>query len=45
MRQTILSDLEMTASKQRFALFSQPPPLAIGDDSIFRQKISIFFAN
>jgi hypothetical protein len=26
------------ASKSRFGLFSQPPPLAIGDDSLFRSQ-------
>jgi hypothetical protein len=38
MRQTILSDLEVVASKSRFGLFNQPPPLAVGDDSLFKQK-------
>jgi hypothetical protein len=30
--------VEIVASKSRFGLFSQAPPLAIGDDSLFRSK-------
>jgi hypothetical protein len=41
LRHTILSELELTASKSRFGLFSQPPPLAIGDDSRYNKLISI----
>lgn len=33
-----MSETELAASKERFALFSQPPPLAVGDDSPFRTK-------
>jgi hypothetical protein len=38
LRSTILADEEIVAAKRRFALFSQPPPLAIGDDSPYKQK-------
>lgn len=38
LRQTALSEVEIVAAKSRFGLFSQPPPLAIGDDSLFRTK-------
>lgn len=30
---------DMLSSKRRFALFSQPSSIAIGDDSPFRQKL------
>ena len=32
LRDTILAEEELVASKRRFGLFSQPPPLAVGDD-------------
>ena len=38
LRQTALSEVEIVATKSRFGLFSQPPPLAIGDGSLFRTK-------
>lgn len=39
LRESILADEELVASKRRFGLFSQPPPIAIGDDSAFPSKI------
>lgn len=33
-----LSETETAASKPRFGLFSQPPPLAVGDDSHYLSK-------
>lgn len=33
LRAEAIKDTELSASKQRFALFSQPPPLGIGDNS------------
>lgn len=36
LRATVLADVELTASKSRFGLFSQPPSLAIGDDSPYK---------
>lgn len=42
LRQTALSEVEIVASKSRFGLFSQPPPLAIGDDSIYKTKQGIY---
>jgi len=36
MRESALLEADMVASKRRFGLFSQPPTLAIGDDSLFR---------
>lgn len=38
LRQSIMLDVEMTGSKRRFGLFSQPPSTAIGDDSPYKQK-------
>lgn len=38
LRQTIISDTEILVTKSRFGLFSQPPPLAIGDEPLFKQK-------
>lgn len=38
LRQTIISETEILATKSRFGLFSQPPPLAIGDEPVFKQK-------
>ena len=37
LRQQILIDEERQAKKKRLGLFSQPPPLAIGDDSAYKQ--------
>jgi hypothetical protein len=34
----MLADEELIASKRRFGLFSQPPPIGLGDDSIFPPK-------
>lgn len=39
LRTQALQDSDALGSKQRFALFSQPPPLAIGDDAVYRGKI------
>jgi hypothetical protein len=35
----MLADTEITANKSRFGLFTQPPPLAVGDDSYAISKI------
>lgn len=40
LRATMMTEEDLIASKRRFALFSQPAPLAIGDDSLFKQKKS-----
>ena len=37
LRTNILIDSEIASSKRRFGLFSQPPPIAIGDDSPAKQ--------
>ena len=37
LRATVLAEEEIVASKMRFGLFSQPPPIAIGDDSAYKQ--------
>ena len=37
LRQTILADEEIIASKRRFGLFSQPPPIAVGDDGQYKK--------
>lgn len=42
LRDTILAEEEIVASKRRFGLFSQPPPLAVGDDSSFRASSRTF---
>lgn len=39
LRESILMESDMLSSKRRFALFSQPSSIAIGDDSPFRQKL------
>jgi hypothetical protein len=41
LRQTILSEAEMISSKKRFGLFSQPPPLAVGDNGAYNSKTGI----
>ena len=41
-RKTILFEEELVASKRRFGLFSQPPPIAVGDDGQY-QKINRFY--
>lgn len=41
-RSNILQEEEKVAAKSRFGLFSQPPPLAIGDNSLGRSKQGIF---
>lgn len=33
LRETIMAEEDLIASKRRFGLFSQPPPLAVGDDA------------
>jgi hypothetical protein len=43
LREKILADEEIIASKRRFALFSQPPPLAVGDDGAYQKKKGISF--
>ena len=37
LRATVLADTELAASKRRFGLFSQPPPLGLGDDSPYKK--------
>ncbi|KAL4450247.1 hypothetical protein ABPG74_008953 [Tetrahymena malaccensis] len=39
LRQKALQDSDALGSRQRFALFSQPPPLAVGDDSIYKHTL------
>lgn len=34
----MLADAELAASRRRFGLFSQPPPLGLGDDSQYISK-------
>jgi hypothetical protein len=34
----MLADAELAASRRRFGLFSQPPPLGLGDDSQYLSK-------
>lgn len=34
----MLADAEQAASRRRFGLFSQPPPLGLGDDSQYLSK-------
>ena len=41
LREKIMADEEIIASKRRFGLFSQPPPLAVGDDGAYQKKKSI----
>jgi hypothetical protein len=41
LRDTILVEQEIITAKSRFGLFSQPPPLAVGDDSKYLQKTCI----
>lgn len=41
LRQTMLSEAEMMSSKKRFGLFSQPPPLALGDNGGYNSKTGI----
>lgn len=38
LRQSMLAETEITATKRRFGLFSQPPSIAIGDSSYFSSK-------
>ena len=35
----MLDDEERVASKSRFGLFSQPPPIAVGDDSRYAKSL------
>lgn len=39
LRKEILVTEELVASKRRFGLFSQPPPIAVGDDSVYKPTI------
>ena len=39
LRQSYLQDEEKVASKSRFGLFSQPPPIAVGDDAAYSQVV------
>ena len=41
LRETMMSELEIMATKSRFGLFSQAPPLACGDDSPSKRKLRI----
>ena len=43
LREKSIKDTEKIATLQRFALFSSPPPLAIGDDNYDKKKIRKFF--
>lgn len=36
----MIADAELMASKRRFGLFSQPPPIGLGDDSQYQPKKS-----
>jgi hypothetical protein len=45
LRQKIMADEEIIASKRRFGLFSQPPPLAVGDDGAYQKKKSTFLSH
>lgn len=40
LRATIMAEEDTIASKIRFGLFSQPAPLAIGDDGAYTSKKS-----
>lgn len=42
LRHTALSEAELMGTKRRFDLFSQPAPLAIGDNSLFPSKTGIY---
>lgn len=37
-RSTMLSEAELMSSRKRFGLFSQPPPIALGDNSLYPSK-------
>lgn len=39
LRLEALKETDAISTKQRFALFSSPAPLAIGDDLVYRHKI------
>lgn len=41
LRSTIMAQEDLIASKRRFGLFSQPPPLAVGDDGPYTKRKSI----
>jgi hypothetical protein len=45
LREEAIKETEVIATKQRFALFSQPPPLGIGDYSheLVKPRIAINF--
>ena len=45
LREKIMADEEIIASKRRFGLFSQPPPLAVGDDGAYQKKKSNFLSH
>ncbi len=38
LRNTIMTEEDLIASKRRFGLFSQAPPLAVGDDGQYKDK-------
>ena len=39
LRDTILAEEELVASKRRFGLFSQAPPIAVGDDGEYKKLV------
>lgn len=41
LRSSIMAQEDLIASKRRFGLFSQAPPLAVGDDGPYTKKKSI----
>ena len=43
LRNSILQEVERLSTKQRHALFSQPPPLSLGDDFNVKKKIGKYF--
>lgn len=42
LRDTMMAEEDIVAAKRRFGLFNQPPPLAVGDDSLFPVKRSSY---
>lgn len=43
LREKILAQEDKIGEKSRFGLFSQPPPIAVGDDSMYAKKQRIIF--
>ena len=43
LRQQALQDSDIIGEKRRFGLFSQPPPIAIGDNGNFKNKKRISY--